>query len=85
MTLIFHYGHKIKKIKKNNMFFKKVQKWTKINVQKQKIPVGLLGIFVIYAFSRIFFGSFWISKGRPSGSRASLGIVEATSYIVILF
>jgi hypothetical protein len=46
MTLIFNYGHILGFFKKTNMFFKKVQKWTKINVQNEKNRVRLLAIFI---------------------------------------
>jgi hypothetical protein len=39
---------------KTNMFFQKIKKWTKINVQKQKNRVRLLGIFIKTKISKIF-------------------------------
>jgi hypothetical protein len=72
--LIFHYGHKSWLLQKNKRIFKKSEKWTKINVQKQKNRARLLGIFIKTKISKIFkecFATFeecsLDSKGEAKG------------------
>jgi hypothetical protein len=62
------------------MFFKKIKKWTKINVQNEKNRVQLLAFFLNFwkGFKECSatFEECSARKGRPSGSLAGFVLIK---------